>query len=115
MAKRTKPPGVARGEIWYADVPGEKRRPVLVMSRDPMGRVLHSVVCAPITTNVRGLATEIVLGQAAGLAHDSVANFDNTFLLARARLVRRLGRASAAQMEDACRALAEAAGCSVPV
>jgi mRNA interferase MazF len=103
-------PAVRRGEIWFADVPGT-RRPVLVLSRDPMGRVLHSVICAPITSRRRGLTTEIVLGAEAGLAHESVANFDNTFLLARRRLVRRLGQASGATMEAACRALATASGC----
>ena len=50
-------------------------------------------------------------GEEAGLAHASVANFDNTFLLARHRLVRRLGRASPASIHAACRALATAAGC----
>ena len=77
-----------------------------------MGRLLHSVVCAPITSNIRGLATEVSLGQEVGLAHASVANFDNTFLLARTRLVRRLGRASRVTLEQACRALAIAAGCT---
>jgi mRNA interferase MazF len=97
--------------VWFADVPGDKRRPVLVLSRDPMGRLLHSVICAPITSNIRGLATEIALGREAGLVHESVANFDNVFLLARTRLVRRLGRASAASMDEACRALAAAVDC----
>ncbi len=105
------PPAPRRGEVWFADVPGDKRRPVLVLTRDPLGRLLHSVICAPITTSVRGLATEVALGSEAGLAQDSVANFDNTFLLARTRLVRRLGRAPEAAMEAACRALATAAGC----
>jgi mRNA-degrading endonuclease toxin of MazEF toxin-antitoxin module len=103
-------PTARRGEVWFADVPG-KRRPVLVLARDPMGRLLHSVVCAPITSRRRGLATEVVLGSEAGLVHESVANFDNTFLLARRRLVRRLGRASPATMDAACRALAIATGC----
>ncbi|HEX8796263.1 MAG TPA: type II toxin-antitoxin system PemK/MazF family toxin [Polyangiaceae bacterium] len=97
--------------MWFADVPGDKRRPVLVLSRDPMGRLLHSVICAPITSNVRGLATEVVLGRDAGLVRRSVANFDNTFLLARRRLLRRLGRADAATMQAACNALAVATGC----
>lgn len=103
-------PAARRGEVWYADAPG-KRRPVLVLSRDPMGRLLHSVICAPITSRRRGLATEVVLGPEAGLAHESVANFDNTFLLARSRLVRRLGRASRTTMEAACLALETATGC----
>ena len=104
-------PAPARGEVWFADVPGDKRRPVLVLARDPMGRLLHSVICAPITSNVRGLTTEVPLGKDAGLAHRSAANFDNTFLLARRRLIRRLGRASPATMAAACRALEIAVGC----
>jgi mRNA interferase MazF len=104
-------PAARRGEVWFADVPG-KRRPVLVLTRDPMGRLLRSVICAPITSRRRGLATEVVIGPEAGLAHESVANFDNTFLLARQRLIRRLGQASSATMEAACRAIATATGCS---
>ena len=105
------PPAPRRGEVWFADVPGDKRRPVLVLTRDPMGRLLHSVICAPITSTARDIGTEVRLGEEAGLAHASVANFDNTFLLARHRLVRRLGRASPAAMHAACQALATAAGC----
>lgn len=100
-----------RGDVWFADVPGDKRRPVLVLSRDPMGRILSSVICAPITSNRRGLTTEIALGREAGLVHKSVANFDNTFLLSRRRLVQKVGRASRKTMEEACRALAIATGC----
>lgn len=104
-------PAARRGEVWFADVAGDKRRPVLVLSRDPMGRLLQSVICAPITSTVRGLTTEVTLGTEAGLAHESVANFDNLFLLARVRLIRRLGRASTSCMDDACAAAAIALGC----
>ncbi len=104
-------PPARRGDVWFAELPGDTRRPVLVMTRDPMGRLLQSVICAPITSTIRGLSTEIVLGVDAGLAHDSVANFDNLLLLDRARLIRRLGRASPAVMDAACDALAIATGC----
>ena len=104
-------PEARRGEVWFADIPGDKRRPVLVLSRDPMGRLLHSVICAPITSNIRGLTTEVALGRDAGLAQRSVANFDNTFLLSRRRLLRRLGKAKQATMKAACAALATAIGC----
>jgi mRNA interferase MazF len=106
-------PIARRGDVWFAEVPGDKRRPVLVLSRDPMGGLLHSVICAPITSKPRGLATEVPLGKEAGLAHKSVANFDNVFLLARRRLVRRLGRANASSLKKAaCSALAIATGCA---
>ena len=104
-------PAPRRGDVWFADVPGDKRRPVLVMTRDPMGKLLHSVICAPITSTVRGLSTEVPLGAEAGLVQGSVANFDNLLLLERTRLVRRLGHATPDAMLDACRALANATGC----
>lgn len=104
-------PTTRRGEVWFADVPGDKRRPVLVLTRDPMGQLLHSVICAPITSTIRGLSTEVPVGAEAGLMQPSVANFDNTLLVDRSRLVRRLGRASPAAMEAACKALALATGC----
>jgi mRNA interferase MazF len=111
MADRDAPPAPRRGEVWFADVPGDKRRPVLVLTRDPMGRLLRSVICAPITTTIRGLTTEVRLGAHAGLQAESVANLDNTFLLSRHRLVRRLGRAGRDSMAAACTALATATGC----
>lgn len=107
------PPAPRRGEVWFADVPGDKRRPVLVLSRDPMGAVLHSVICAPVTSRMRGLATEVPLGKRAGLAEKSVANFDNMLLLSRRRLIRRLGKATPEIMEDVCRAIATALACSL--
>jgi mRNA interferase MazF len=100
-----------RGEVWFAEVPGDKLRPVLVLTRDPMDSILHSVICAPITSTVRGLSTEVALGTEAGLARDSVANLDNVFLLRRSRLARRLGRAPESVMQAACDALATATGC----
>ena len=56
-------------------------------------------------------STEVSLGSDAGLAHDSVANFDNVFLLARSPLSRLVGRADGTQMSAACTASAIAAGC----
>jgi mRNA interferase MazF len=100
-----------RGDVWFANVPGDKSRPVLVLTRDPMGSILHSVICAPISSTVRGLSTEVALGTEAGLARESVANLDNVFLLRRSRLVRRLGRAPETAMQAACEALTIATGC----
>ncbi len=101
----------SRGGIWYADVPMDKRRPVLIMTRDPMGRLLDSVICAPITRRVRGLSTEVSIGPETGLADGSVIDLDNTMLLHRTRLLRRMGRASADTMEAVCEALSIAVDC----
>jgi mRNA interferase MazF len=105
-------PVTRRGDVWFADVPGDKRRPVLVMTRDPMGRILQSVICAPITSRIRGISTEVPMGPEAGLVQPSVANLDNLFLLHRSHLIQRLGVASAVTMTAACAALGIAVDCA---
>lgn len=99
-----------RGDVWLADL--DKLRPVVVLTRDPLAALLNAVIVAPITSTVRGLSTEVSVGAADGIRHDSVANLDNVQLLARARLVRRVGRARHATMAAICMALVRATGCS---
>jgi mRNA interferase MazF len=96
--------------VWLADL--DKRRPVVVLTRDPLGRILHSVIVGPVTSTIRGLSTEVELGPQDGIRRPSVVNLDNLQLLPRARLVRRVGRAATATMERICVAAAEAIGCS---
>jgi mRNA interferase MazF len=98
-----------RGDVWLAQL--DKIRPVVVLTRDPMGRLLNAVITAPVTSTVRGLSTEVAVGPADGVRQPSVANLDQTQLVARNRLVRRVGRARPETMAALCTALALAVGC----
>lgn len=98
-----------RGDVWLAEL--DKVRPVVVLTRDPMGRLLNAVLAAPVTSTVRGISTEVAVGPADGVRLASVANLDNLQLVARSRLVRRVGRARPETMDSLCRALAVAVGC----
>jgi mRNA interferase MazF len=100
---------VRRGEVWLADL--DKPRPVIVLTRDPLGRLLHSVVIAPVTSTIRGLSTEVPLGRDDGIRHPSVANLDNVQLLSRDRFRKRIGRAQPATMTALCAALSAAVDC----
>lgn len=100
-----------RGQVWLADLPGDKIRPVVVLTREPVIRHLHSVVVAPVTSTVRGIPSEVPLAEDEGLRRPSVANFDNLQLVLRSRLVRPLGSLSTAKLADACRALRFAVAC----
>ncbi|MGQ0520095.1 MAG: type II toxin-antitoxin system PemK/MazF family toxin [Actinomycetota bacterium] len=100
-----------RGEVWLVDLPGDKIRPVIVLTREPVIRHLHSVVVAPVTSTVRGIPSEVALGGEEGLLHRSVANFDNLQLVLRTHLVRQIGALSPAKLSDACRALRFAVAC----
>ena len=68
---------VARGEIWWGETPEEKGRPFLVVSRDAANRVMQRILVAPVTRHIRGVPSELPLGDAEGLPQRSVASFDN--------------------------------------
>ncbi len=101
---------VRRGEIWLADL--DKTRPVVVLTRDPLGQLLHSVIIAPVTSTIRGLSTEVPLGHDDGIRRTSVANLDNVQSLSRDRFRRRIGRAQPATMAAICAALSVAVDCA---
>lgn len=98
-----------RGDVWLAQL--DKLRPVVVLTRDPMGRLLHAVIGAPVTSTVRGLSTEVPVGPEDGVRTESVANLDNVQLVAHRRLVRRVGRVRPSTMSAICDALSIAVGC----
>ena len=109
MAARA--PAPRRGEVWWAELPGDKSRPVLVLTRDPMGAHLNSVVVAPVTTTIRGIASELRLGPEDGLPRVCAANFDYATSIRRAWLRRRMAKLSDERMGVACAALAFALAC----
>lgn len=102
---------VHRGDIWWAEVPGDKMRPVLVLTRERFIPRLTSLLVAPVTTRVRSIPTEVPLGAAEGFPKPCAANFDNVFTIRRDRLTSRSGRLEDSRLDEVCRALRFAAGC----
>jgi mRNA interferase MazF len=67
-----------RGEIrWYKFVPPDKKRPVLILTRDSVLEYLGEVTIAPITTAVRNIPSEVFLSKAEGLPQDCAVNCDH--------------------------------------
>jgi mRNA interferase MazF len=98
-----------RGEVWLARL--DKVRPLVVLTRDPLGSILNAVIAAPITSTVRNLSTEVSVGPEDGVRIRSVANLDNLQLVARSRLVRKVGRVRASTLAALCDALVIAVDC----
>jgi mRNA interferase MazF len=90
----------------------DKRRPVLVLTRQEVIGLLHTVMVAPITSTIYGAPSEVVVGTEQGLKHDSAINLDHVQTVEQARLVRRLGHVGPSKMREVCRALAVATGCA---
>lgn len=102
---------VAQGELWLMETPNQKRRPVLVISRDEVIPVLNNVVVAPVTSTMRSIPTCIVVGPEEGIDRDSVASFDNLAAVPKSVLTRRLGALGIGGRRRICEALNALANC----
>lgn len=104
--------GVSRGDIWmYRFRTPDKRRPVLVLTRQEVIELLNTVMVAPVTSTIRGAPSEVVLGTAHGLKHESAVNLDHVQTVERSRLTQYIGQLDTEKMREVCRALAIATGC----
>ena len=76
-----------RGEIrWYTFRPPDKRRPVLILTRDDVIDRLNEIIVAPATRTIRGLTTEVVPTADDGMPAACALNFDHVSLAQRSRV-----------------------------
>ena len=102
---------VNRGEIWQFEFDRpNKRRPVLVLTRQEILGHLHNVTVAPITTTIRGIPSEVVVGPESGLKTTSAINLDNVATVPKDGLRSFVGTASSQVMEAVREALLFALG-----
>jgi mRNA interferase MazF len=98
---------VKRGEIWWARLPlPAGRRPVVLVSRDSAYAVRTSVTVLEVSTTIRGIPTEIVLGKREGLPKRCVANADSLATIPKTWLDSRIASLpteKAAALDDAIR------------
>ncbi|MCY4376985.1 MAG: type II toxin-antitoxin system PemK/MazF family toxin [Spirochaetaceae bacterium] len=102
-----------RGEIWlYAFKAPDKRRPVLIISRQAALRFLRTALIAPVTSTIHGSPAEVLVGVAEGLKHPSAVNLDHVQTVEQSLLHQFIGTVDADTMRRVCRALAVATGCA---
>jgi mRNA interferase MazF len=108
MARRT----IARGDIWqYRFAAPDKRRPVLVLSRQVALDHLRTALIAPITTSIRGLPSEVRLSVDDGLTQECVANLDHILSVRQSDLRKFVSHLDEPRMREVCRAAGIALGC----
>ena len=98
-----------QGEIWWAETE-EERRPVLIVTRSEAVSVLAGIVVAPVTRSIRGIPTEIRLGEDESVPSDCAASFDNLRRMGRSALTERLGDLGM-RRQEICAALRALADC----
>lgn len=102
---------MSRGEVWWVELPGAGRRPACVLTRQAAIPVLGSVLVAPATRVLRGIATEVRLTRADGMPDDCALTFDNLTTVPKALLTERIVALGEPRLGELCDALRAATGC----
>ena len=100
---------ISQSEIWWADLPAPTgsdlgfRRPVVVVQGDALNRSrIHTVVCVPLTSNLRWAnapGNVSLSARLTGLPKDSVANVSQLVTLDKDLLTERVGKLPRAKQE----------------
>jgi mRNA interferase MazF len=102
---------VNRGDVCWVELPSEKRRPAVVLTRSQAIPVMRKVTVAFLSGTIRGIPTEVPLGTDDGLPKECVASLDNVRTINRSFLSEPIASLSGPRMHQVCKALAIASGC----
>jgi len=96
-----------RGEVrWYRfDLP-DKRRPVVILTRDSAIEYLGEITVAPVTSRVRDIPTEVVLSKQDGMPEDCAVNCDHIQTVAKGKIGSTITTLSTDTMEQVRNAIA---------
>jgi len=94
------------GEIrWYKFVRPDKKRPVLILTRDSVMEYLGEVTVAPITTTVRNIPSEVLLSKADSMPRDCAINCDHLQTVSKGKIGSLIISLSPAKMFEVGRAI----------
>ena len=102
---------VKRGDVrWYRFAPPDKRRPVVVLTRDSIIEYLGEVTIAPVTSTIREIPSEVVLTAGDGMPRDCAINLDHVQTVSKDRVGTLIATLSAKRMTEVRAALMFALG-----
>lgn len=94
------------GEIrWYAFARPDKKRPVLILTRDSAMKYLGEVTIAPVTSTVRNIPTEVFLSKGDGMPRDCAINCDHLQTVSKGKIGSLITSLPRAKMVDVGRAV----------
>jgi len=96
---------------WYRFARPDKQRPVVVLTRASIVDHLARVTVAPVTSTIRGVASEVALGTEDGLKQPCAINLHNIVTVPKEGLGRRVAQLNERRLDQICAAIAFALGC----
>jgi len=95
-----------RGEIrWYKFKSPDKKRPVLILTRDSILEYLGEVTIAPITSTVRDIPSEVFLPRHDGMKRDCAINLDHIQTVSKGKIGSLITTLSEETLEQTGRAI----------
>lgn len=83
----------------------------MVLTRDSAIAYLSTVTIAPVTSTIRGVPSEVLLGDEDGMKAPCVVNLHNAITVSKERLGRRVTQLQSRRMTEICAALRFSLGC----
>lgn len=95
-----------RGEIrWYEFAHPDRKRPVLVLTRDSILEYLGEVTVAPVTSTVRNIPSEVALSKPDGMPRPCAVNCDHIQTVSKGKLGSRITTLSGDKMSCVAKAI----------
>src|SRR6056297_534784 len=95
-----------RGEIrWYKFANPDKKRPVLILTRNCILEYLGETTIAPITSIIRDIPSEVCLSNADGMPRDCAVNCDHLQSVSKGKIGSLITSLPPAKMADVGRAI----------
>lgn len=90
-----------RGEVrWYVFARPDKKRPVLLLTRDSALEFLGEVTVAPITSTIRDIPSETLLTREDGMPRDCAINLDHIQTVSKGKIGSLITTLSAIKMRE---------------
>ena len=90
-----------RGEVrWYVFSRPDKKRPVLILTRDSALEFIGKVTVAPITTVIRDIPSEVLLTKVDGMPRDCDVNFDHLQTVSKGKIGSLIATLSSIKMQQ---------------
>lgn len=100
-----------RGEVrWYRFIQPDKRRPVVILTRDSIIDYLGEVTVAPVTSTIRDIPSEVRLSPVDGMPRECAVNLDHVQTVSKGRVGGLITSLSLEQMDRLRQALLFALG-----
>ena len=100
-----------RGDVrWYRFAQPDKRRPVVILTRDSVIPYLGETTVAPITSTIRDIPSEILLSPHEGMPRDCAINLDHIQTVSKGRIGALITTLSPEKMAELRQALLFALG-----